>query len=262
MKSLLVFFCSFLFLGCAQAQFQEMISSSRPGQAFVPSTAGLKVFQLQSGINYSEFSQGSLSDGHTWNQANLARFGISERFELRTTIAWNRDEFTESANRTSTFAGISQWTVGTRLNLLDSVNKQPSIGLQLDFGLDWVDPAYKENVINPTVTLLYAQPVFLGFLLTSNVWLSIGNDSATGYVLNFSRSIFSEKWNAFIESYGKLEDRTLEVRWDGGLAYLINSDLQLDVSAGFGRNSGLSDWFVDTGVSIRLHDRNEVTLQK
>lgn len=39
---------------------------------------------------------------------------------------------------------------------------------------------------------------------------------------------------------------------DGGLTYLISSDVQWDIRAGLGLNDAADDFFVGTGLSIRF----------
>jgi len=40
--------------------------------------------------------------------------------------------------------------------------------------------------------------------------------------------------------------------FDGGLTYLISSDVQWDLRAGLGLNDAADDFFVGTGLSIRF----------
>ena len=77
-----------------------------------------------------------------------------------------------------------------------------------------------------------------------------------GYVVNLSFPI-TEKLGGFVETYGNYNpnqygEDDFSILFDGGLAYLLNPDLQFDVSTGVGDNDGVNSWFVDLGVSWRI----------
>jgi hypothetical protein len=55
----------------------------------------------------------------------------------------------------------------------------------------------------------------------------------------------------FIENYGNLQQSDFDSFLDGGIAYLINNNLQLDLYSGFGKNDEVKDFFVSAGISWR-----------
>lgn len=79
-----------------------------------------------------------------------------------------------------------------------------------------------------------------------------GNDAKPNgiYVANISYSINS-KWGTFIENYGNFTNSNFENRWDTGLAYLLNDNLQLDIYGGAGYNNNRIDYFISIGISWR-----------
>lgn len=60
-------------------------------------------------------------------------------------------------------------------------------------------------------------------------------------------SAFAE-WFALIPCGANTEQTEYYI--DGGFTYLINNNLQLDISAGIGLNEAAIDYFVGTGCSI------------
>jgi hypothetical protein len=58
------------------------------------------------------------------------------------------------------------------------------------------------------------------------------------------------EWFALIPS-GADTDKT-EHYFDGGFTYLLNDDVQLDLRAGVGLNDAAEDYFIGTGLSIRV----------
>jgi hypothetical protein len=73
-------------------------------------------------------------------------------------------------------------------------------------------------------------------------------------VVNVGFSL-GDKWSSFIETYGGVINGDFTIFFDTGLAYLVNNDLQLDLSGGYGKNDGFAATFVDFGVSWRTKRR-------
>ncbi|HRH39720.1 MAG TPA: transporter, partial [Flavobacteriales bacterium] len=69
------------------------------------------------------------------------------------------------------------------------------------------------------------------------------------YTLTVGRAI-SERWGAYIETYGSINDRNVaDHRFDGGATLLLTPFVQLDVSGGRAWTS--PTWFISSGISIR-----------
>jgi len=98
----------------------------------------------------------------------------------------------------------------------------------------------------------------------SNWILSYSGDDPypTGkYVFNFAFPIY-RKLSGFVENYGQLSQKIFQTRFDGGFAYLVNNNVQLDMFAGYGSNQSVNDYFVSLGVSWRVVSfRNNVINQ-
>ena len=75
------------------------------------------------------------------------------------------------------------------------------------------------------------------------------------YAVALWRSISSTA-TVFIKTFGTYPHKK-EGEWqnliNGGLAYLVNDDLQLDVSLARGLTSETSDWTLATGISLRFY---------
>lgn len=251
-----------LFFGCicysAFAQNSEVIRTSRPGQAFVPFTTGKNVFQVQTGITSGGFEDDDLDQsGDNIDYIAAFRYSVLENFEIRSSFRLRRDEIeiTETnAVNTVELGGLSFWNVGVRYNIIEGTGFQPSFGFQTEVALNVVDEDYNTEEIAPSFMLMHSQALSETFTLTTNwgvAWNGNDNDPAGLYVINVAFPI-TDKLGGFIENYGTLVGGDLDARWDTGLGYLINNDFQLDISGGLGRNQGLTDWFIDAGISWRV----------
>jgi hypothetical protein len=236
-------------------QDNETLRTARPGQAVGPFTTGQYIFQAQSGLTYGGHDlKGSNETGNRTVFGLSTRYGILEDLEIRTAIRWRSDRVNLQNRLETKTSGSGFWKVGVRYNIVNASGYKPSFGIQTDFKLNWVDQVYQAQEIAPRFMLIHGQKLSDIFSLTTN-WAVAwnGNDNVTKglYALNIAFPL-SDKLGGFIENYGELINGNLDTRWDTGIGYSVGTDLQLDVSAGFGNNTGMDDWFVDTGISWRI----------
>lgn len=251
------------------AQYNETIVSSRPGQAVVPSTVGKSIFQVQSGISVGGIKNEFLSTNDFWEQSNTVRLGLNDRLEIRSTFKFRHDKLEPVEELAPLnldgvrFGGFSFLNFGFRYNIQSSNDYKPSFGFQTEIGVDLVDADYQVGGVSPSFMFIYGQKLSNTFYLTSNWGVSWVNDflgTTYNYVLNISFPI-KGKLSGFVENYGNITNDDFTTRWDTGLGLLINTNLQLDLSGGFGRNEistfnrNMNDWFIDTGVSWRLNTK-------
>ncbi|MEM7110167.1 MAG: transporter [Bacteroidota bacterium] len=236
------------------AQYSETIRTARPGQAVGPFTTGKYVFQVQSGVTYSEFDDNDLNvEGHSTDFFNVLRYGLLEDFELRATFNFNSSTTDFDDNISAELGGLSLLNLSVRYNIVSGEGYKPSFGFQTDVALNVVDEDYNAEDLAPRIMLIHSQNISKTFGLTTNWSLNWnGNDNSTSgnYVINISFPL-SDRLGSFIENYGTISNGNLTTRWDTGLGYFLNNDLMLDCSAGYGKNDGLSDWFIDAGISWR-----------
>lgn len=255
MKQLIALYLLMFVGNTALAQYNETIRTARPGQAVGPFTTGKDVFQIQTGLNYGDFEDDDNSEtGNNATYTASLRYGLLENFEIRSAFSLRSDEVIQVGDQTDNFGGLSFWNVGIRYNIIDGGGYKPSFGFQTDVRLTWVDEAYQSEEIAPRMMLIHGQRLSETFVLTTNwaiAWNGNDNQPKGTYVVNISFPI-AGKWSSFIENYGEVVGDDFDTRWDTGLAYLVNNDFQLDVSGGFGKNEGLTDWFIDGGISWRV----------
>lgn len=235
------------------AQYNETIRTARPGQAVGPFTTGKYVFQIQTGFTYGNFNGVSRSGENVEYGASL-RYGISERVEVRSAFRLRSDNVEVSEVMNSQFGGLSFWNVGLRVNILNGKGSGPSLGVQTDVRLTTVNKNYKTEHVAPRLMLIYAQKLSNTFKITANMGVSGNGNNATpvgSYVINISFPL-GNKLGGFVENYGGIFEKDFDNRWDTGISYLVNNNFQLDLSTGYGKNEGQSDWFIDGGVSWRF----------
>lgn len=245
---ILVFFFSFPF---CKAQFNEIIRTGRPGQSIGPFAVGKNVFQIQSGVDFG----GSKLSATDTSSANIIsntvfRVGISKRFEINAALNFRKDTYNNN-NIQIQENGLSLAKIGTRINLRAG-KKGPDVGIQLTFKLPITSSPYNlENNI-PSLIIIGNQSISDKWNIAVNTGIDfVGSSTPAGlFITNLSYSI-SPKLSTFLENYSNFSKNSFQNRWDTGLAFMCNDNLQLDVSGGGGINQNLSDYFVSLGVSWR-----------
>lgn len=253
MRSFLVSILIIIIPNLLLGQFNETIRSGRPGQAIGAYTVGKKVFQIQTGLSYNQIKNG-IDETKTYLSNTVLRFGIFEKFELSGVVNWQSDNFKLNRNEEKS-TGISNTQIGGRLNILERKGAIPAIGIQGRVLFTSLDRNFKNQMVGSKFILSTGNKITDWFSLGTNwgvIWIGDNHGPKSFYIINFSFGL-TEKIGAFAEIYGSFNE--FSVNYDFGFSYLINNDLQLDLSSGWQGNNEITNWFLDIGVSWRLHWR-------
>ncbi|KKM66599.1 hypothetical protein LCGC14_1479600, partial [marine sediment metagenome] len=84
------------------------------------------------------------------------------------------------------------------------------------------------------------------------------------YLISFSHAFQNPKWSAFLEHQGIQSDRYSDALLRGGVAHLLNEDLQVDFNLGASFKNTPSRIFVSMGASYRfdLHTDKAVAIDE
>ncbi|CAN5355484.1 hypothetical protein BH09BAC1_BH09BAC1_18350 [soil metagenome] len=241
----------------AQAQYQDTISADRPGITISPYVVGKKVLQAEHGVEFFDNFEDT-ANINTYTTEHVIRYGLSERFELNALFEYEVDRITlKDDGQLERQNGISNLHLGFRVSLCDEKKWRPAIVYQLRLVIPHVSAEYGNEYVAPEMSLStqYSLPKNMTFGTT---WVLAwdGNTPAPlgQYALNFGFPIVGNL-NGYVEHYGDLQSKQYEARVDGGLMYFLGPNLQLDLSAGYGRNHGITDYFVSTGIAWRVRFR-------
>ncbi|MDX1403563.1 MAG: transporter [Woeseiaceae bacterium] len=222
---------------------QEPIIAERPGFSSSPFALAPSMFQIESGYQYTR-ETGSVDD-HTLPLA-LLRIGLVERVELQfgwPGITWRQAGGQDTHGTHDLNIGVKWQTNGqdarvplalfAGLNLPTGDNQfggdgiDPTVGAfwSLDYGMDWFGTALLRLVDSELV---------------------LGN--AVGVSLPVSPAISS-----YLEYFGIYGTGGGPHHFmNGGFAYLLRNDLQLDLHLGAGLNDRAADFFLGFGVAYRF----------
>ena len=231
-------------------QYNATIRSGRPGQSIGPYAVGKKIIQIQTGIEFSNFS--GIFNAKNYEGGLVVRYGITEKFEVNT--GWKYTYQTNEVAFIEPKMGLNLGSVGCRINLIEGENYTPSIGLQSSLKFPRLSSDFSTQRLATKMLLIVRQKLSKKLNLMTNFGLDYSGNSTipTGlFVCNLGYNINS-KFGLNIEAFGSYNTSAGKIYFDAGARYLINSDFQLDLTIGGGMNHNTNNIFCNTGLSWRL----------
>ncbi|HYX07292.1 MAG TPA: transporter [Bacteroidales bacterium] len=238
----------------AQETYKQIppMVTDRPTQTESPYTIPKGFLQIEGGFLY-EYDNLPVGNTQLFNFSNtVLRFGISDRAEIRAGV--NYLKFIPVSQQDE--IGLGPLQIGSKFRIGEEKGFIPEISLDVTLGLPFTgDQIFKPDYFAPSFLFAFqhtlSPKISLGYNLGAS-WDGV-NPWATGiYSLSCGYSI-SNKVNVFGELYGSVPEKgDAWHQFDAGMSWLIMRNFQVDVSAGTALNAAAPDYFVATGLSVRL----------
>jgi hypothetical protein len=237
----------------------DPIVTDRPTDSASPVLVPRHTLQIEAGYKFTRLDDES---GRTDDQKFpdlLARFGISERVEVRlTATGWT---FLDQTSGTEN--GFNDLSLGAKIALGDERGRRPQMALLADVSLPVGAVGFTDDYVIPKVLFLATHTLTDRVGLTWNLGPSFvtrnrEEGTQTDVTLNYAValaaaaggrvSLFGEVYGAF--AFG--EDRPDRHAFQAGATVLVTRTFQLDVRAGFGMVDNEPDWLAGAGLAFRL----------
>ncbi|QDV52606.1 transporter [Gimesia fumaroli] len=248
--------------GCAGGpQLDEPLQTDRPNFTSTSVTVGKGVTQLEFGYTFADDSPAGQEVSYQSFGEFLYRRGIlADWLEFR--LGFSPLQQTEQLGAfQNTTAGSEDLSVALQFALTPQSRLLPESALIVQMSVPTGSTAFTSNQIEPGVNWIYAWKANDFISLSGSTqgnrsfdenhrsYLEMAQSWNVNYTLTKQLSVFTE-WFALIPCGSNTEQT--EHYMDGGFTYLINNNLQLDLSAGVGLNEAAIDYFVGAGCSIRF----------
>ena len=247
----------------------DLINADRPGIADGSTVVGPKTFQIESGIQ-AEFRRNGDSREHTLFIPTLLRFGIDNHWEVRiegnTYTRITSFQSTITTNQTSGFAPLS---LGFKYHIYDSNNAhQFSLGTIVRIFPEWGSKEFRTQHATGDIRLAadWNFAPHLKLSLNPNIGVAryeddLGRLFTAGLFAVTLNSNPTKKLNPFIDlgvQWPEEKNGQTSAILDGGLAYIIGRNLQVDAAVGTRVHGDTSPRpFIGFGISWRAKSRHK-----
>jgi hypothetical protein len=249
--------------GSEEAGEDDLINADRPGLADGSSVIGPKRFQVESGFQ-EEFRHDETSHDHTMFFPTLLRIGIDSHWEAR--IEGNtfvRTSTFAGANVTNQSSGLAPVSLGIKYQICDIKGRHEiSVGTIARVFPAWGSGDFRSQHVMGDVRLVADWNFSPRLKLALNPNVGVGRyEDDQGKV--FTAGLFAvtlnylptKKLNPFVDlgvqSPEKSNGESAAI-FDGGVAYIIGRNVQLDASIGTGVHGTTTPHpFVGFGISFR-----------
>ncbi len=226
------------------------IETDRPDQTETASLVPVGYFQLETGFSIEDTEPGFI---YTHPSA-LLKYGVSENFEVRVIAEYINIQREPNPN----VDGMLPLRVGLKTKLFNQNGIIPKAALLGHITLPGIaSEQFRESFFAPDLRLAFLH-AFDRFSVSYNVgaeWDGFTPRPDFIYSLSLGVNIVGGL-GIFVEGYGRVpqqrEDDN-ELRMDAGLTYLINNDVQVDLSGGIGLTDNAPEKYVALGLSFRLN---------
>jgi hypothetical protein len=245
-------FVFFLFTPLISKGQTTNIDSDRPGQAISANPMSPYHFQIQTGADLYKYN--SPSEFKTLIPSVTLRYGITKNSEINYSTSSSFD-FPVLANHF--IGGISNGIgLRTRIDQSETLN----LSTQTEALVVQYLPQENGRQLNLKTVFISSAALSqkMNFLLNLGLNYNTRSKSfSTNYILNVNYT-FSKNSTFFIENYGNFGVFSFETFWDGGLAYCLTPNFQLDCSFGASILSNTRNYFISTGLSYKLESKNKL----
>lgn len=241
----LIFLMGIALMAPLRAQESDPISAERPGFSSSPFVLAPSTIQIESGYQYTREGGSVDIDDHTLPLV-LFRAGLTEQLELQ--ISWAGYSWTDAGGRS--FNGTNDAGIGLKWQVTDAAAAVPVAlfaGLSLPVGSD----EFSSDEVEPTLGAFWSYSAGLDWFGTVLVSES-NNDESLSNAIGISLPVDADK-GAYVEYFGNYGGiGGPEHYLNGGLTYVPENDMQLDVHVGLGLNDRAADLFVGLGLAYRF----------
>jgi hypothetical protein len=246
----------------AAGQQQPPLVSDRPDETESALSVAPGYVQFELGYSYVQLD--GRVEQHQAPEA-LARIGVVAGWEARFGFkGWRSREVLDPAGGTQTITGVGPLAAGVKWQFRSGEGFSPDLALLGELNLPTATEGLGPERVDPSIRLAAGHELSEAIGMSYNLgvrWLSEQSPEAPRltrtqllYSLAFGFAL-AQRAGIFAEAFGTLpltEEGLSEHLIDGGLTYLLLSNLQLDVKAGIGLVDAADDWLFGAGLVWRV----------
>ncbi len=248
------------------ASMDEPLQADRPGFTVSTVTVGRGVVQLESGYTYTLDNAGNIHQSEHEFPDTLWRIGMfAEWFEWR--IEYNYEILNTTIDRPfqpslhQHLSGSEDLILGCKIALTPQEGILPEMCLLPEMSVPSGAPGITSGLTLPELIWGYSWKLNEKLSLTGLTSIGKNTDDLGFAFTEVDQALslqiqFTKKLQGYVEWYvlapsGRTTERTQHYS-DGGFAYLVTNNIQLDIECGVGLNAAANNFFAGTGFVIRF----------
>jgi hypothetical protein len=221
-------------------QTLEAIIPDRPGQTNPPNIVPLGIVQLETGFSRESSKNGDILTTNFLYNTSLIRIGLFQNCELRLIFEYAGTKI-DSFAQSSTVNGFNPISIGTKLAVCPEKGIIPQTSFNVSAALPYFGKQeFRPSYLAPSFFLLLQNTLSDRYSLGYNLglqWDGFQPNATAVYSVSLSINVM-ENVSIFAECYGFSTEKSVTDYHSGfGFAYLVNNNLQLDLSGGVGLNT-------------------------
>ena len=241
----------------------EPLVTDRPDFTEASVTVGYGVVQIESGYTYTyDGDRSGSTRSHSYPET-LVRIGmLADWFEFRTDWNYVEERTHEFGGPNSRVEGAEDLGLGCKIGLTPQECILPETALILQMTVPTGAGRLTADEVLPGFNFLYGWEINDDWSTAGSTQLNRAIDDATGdaYV-EFAQSwtvgrSLADRIGSYTEWFvivpSSADTNPTEHYLNGGFTVLVSDDVQWDIRAGAGLNGAADDYFVGTGLSVRL----------
>jgi hypothetical protein len=244
-----------LYLNVGSSQVLLPLQADRPDQTESPFLVPSHYLQVENGFTYEKKNINESSFAYP---SILWKYGVNTHFELRLIT-----ELLSEQNVLKKTKGMTPLTIGFKTSLTEESGFLPKTSFigHLSLKNTGVEN-YRTPYYAPSFRFLMQHQLTENCALAYNIgaeWDGISAEPRFLYTLTTGIPL-SDKLSGYIELYGFVpQQAAAEHQADGGFTYMVNDNLMLDLSGGWGLTETAPIYFLSFGLSYRFDMQKQVS---
>lgn len=240
---------------------EESIVTDRPDFVESSDVVGAGRFQIETSIAWERSKRDGVTS-KTRSTPTLLRIGLSDSWEFRIETEGSMSSKLSGPGFSESASGWADTALGFKWHQQDGdeASGKPGMGWLFHVDVDSGSSAFRGQGLRPSVRFVAEWDLPSGMSLGVMPGIFVErNDEGQRYTAALLSAVVGKQLAEKLRGFAELSARQIASKrnggnvltLDGGLAYLLSNDAQVDVAVSRGLNKNTPDWQWTVGLSLR-----------
>ena len=240
---------------------EDAINPDRPGFVESSNVVGRGIMQIETSFGEERNDAAGIEE-RTYTTPTLIRAGINDRWELRMETDGRTIQHTTINGFTATVRGYSDIALGVKWHFTDehTATHMPSTGWLFDVNMDTGSREFRGTGLRPSLRFVAEWTLPDDTSLGVMPGIVYDKNDQHRFVSSMLAATYGKQFTPALRGFIEFAAQQLASKNDGGniiaadtgMTWLLNKDMQLDVSIQRGFTDATPDWLAALGFSMRF----------